>query len=84
MIDHGHCPVRAAGPAPATAKASSPQTAASTASELSMAGLMPGGRSRSLGGFEVPKEPTPPKQACRHACCVHDVPLCQHALTTLL
>lgn len=28
-----------------------------------MAGLMPAGRSRSLGGFDVPKEPAPSKQA---------------------
>ena len=28
-----------------------------------MSGLMPAGRSHSLGGFEVPKEPTPPVQA---------------------
>ena len=56
-------PMCVTGAASEAAKTSPPQPAASSASELSMAGLMPAGRSRSLGGFDVPKEPTPPKQA---------------------
>ena len=56
-------PICVLGATSQAGKASPPQPAASAASELSMAGLMPAGRSRSLGGFDVPKEPTPPKQA---------------------
>ena len=45
---------------PATVPTAAPQTAGSSASSLSMAGLVPAGRSRSLGGFDVPKEPRQP------------------------
>jgi len=59
-------PIRVSGAASEASKTSPPQPTASSASELSMAGLMPAGRSRSLGGFDVPKEPMPPKQARLH------------------
>jgi hypothetical protein len=57
----GYCvPGNVASATNLSGQAAAPQTAASSASSLSMAGLMPAGRSRSLGGFDLPKEPRQP------------------------